>query len=97
LIAARSTVVRTYIYALGVIFHEMLTGLRPYKADSLIDVILMHKKGPVPILTAELEHYQEMLNLMMAKDPNNRFRDAESLLYFINQLEQRGTIKSPVR
>jgi len=48
-------------------------------------------------LTAELEHYQEMLNLMMAKDPNNRFRDAEGLLYFINQLEQRGTIKSPVR
>ena len=85
---------RADIYSLGVILYEMLTGSRAYVADSVIDVILMHKKAPVPKLPAGLEQYQDMLNLMMAKSRKDRFRDAESLMHFIAQMRRAGTVKS---
>ena len=85
---------RADIYSLGVIFYEMLTGEKPYNADSVIDVIYMHKKEPIPTLPAGLESYQELLNLMMAKRRNDRFRDADSLLHYIDMLRQRGAVKS---
>ena len=85
---------RADIYALGVILYEMLTGERAYKADSVIDVIVMHKKAPIPQLGAGLEQYQELLNLMMAKERNERFRDAESLIHYIDQMRKTGTIQS---
>lgn len=85
---------RADIYSLGVILYEMLTGARAYVADSVIDVILMHKKAPVPKLPAGLEQYQELLNLMMAKPRKDRFRDAESLRHFIAQMRRAGLVKS---
>ncbi len=85
---------RADIYSLGVILYEMLTGSRTYVADSVIDVILMHKKAPVPKLPAGLEQYQELLNLMMAKPRKDRFRDAQSLMHFIAQMRRAGLVKS---
>lgn len=85
---------RADIYSLGVILYEMLTGARAYAADSVIDVILMHKKAPVPKLPAGLEQYQELLNLMMAKSRKDRFRDAQSLRHFIVQMRRAGVVKS---
>lgn len=85
---------RTDIYALGVILFKMLVGKKPYYSDSVIDVILMHKKDPVPTLPAGLEDYQEMLNFMMAKDRNDRFRDAESVLHYIERSIQQGLFRS---
>ncbi len=85
---------RADIYALGVILYEMLTGERAYSADSVIDVIVMHKKSPVPTLPAGLEHYQELLDLMMAKKRRERFRDAGALLHFIAAMRKSGNIKS---
>jgi serine/threonine-protein kinase PpkA len=85
---------RADIYSLGVIFYEMLTGEKPYISDSVIDVIYKHKKGPIPKLPAGLEDYQDLLNLMMAKNRNDRFRDADSLLHYIRALQHRGMVKS---
>ena len=71
---------RVDIYALGVIFHEMLTGRKPYAADSLVEVIHRHANAPLPRLPGGLSLFQDMLDLMLAKDPGRRFRDVPAML-----------------
>ncbi|MEX2482394.1 MAG: serine/threonine-protein kinase [Gammaproteobacteria bacterium] len=85
---------RADIYALGVILYEMLSGERAYAADSVIDVILMHKKAPLPRLPAGYEELQELLELMMAKNRRDRFRDVDSLMHYIRELRRKGVVKS---
>ena len=85
---------RADIYSLGVIFYEMLSGERAYTADSVIDVIVMHKKSPIPTLPPGLEQFQELLNLMMAKNRRERFRDARALIHFLNEMRKAGIIQS---
>jgi serine/threonine-protein kinase PpkA len=79
---------RADIYSLGVILYEMLTGNKPYVAESVVDVIYMHRKAPLPVLPEPLAAYQELLNLMLAKRRNDRFRDADSLLHYLKQLRR---------
>lgn len=78
---------RADLYSLGVIFYEMLTGSKPYQSASVINVIVQHKQAPIPKLPEALQDYQPLLELMMAKDRRDRFRDADSLLHFIDKLE----------
>ena len=85
---------RADIYSLGVIFYEMVTGRRPYTAESVIDVIVMHKKDPVPTLPEELSDFQELLELMMAKRRRERFRDARALIHYIRELRRKGILKA---
>lgn len=79
---------RADIYSLGIIFYEMLTGEKPYKSDSVVDIIVQHKQAPIPLLPPGLEHFQPLLDLMLAKKRNDRFRDADSLLHFIQTMER---------
>jgi serine/threonine protein kinase len=85
---------RADIYSLGVIFYEMLTGMKPFYADSAVDVMVQHKRAPIPTLPTGLEKYQALLNLMLAKHRKDRFRDAESLLHYVRHLLQSGTLKT---
>ena len=48
----------------------------------------------MPQLPPGLEAYQELLTLMMAKQRNERFRDAESLLHFIAQMRKTGVLQA---
>ncbi|MCI0590585.1 MAG: protein kinase [Gammaproteobacteria bacterium] len=88
---------RADIYSLGIIFYEMLTGMKPYQSPSVIDIIVQHKLAPIPRLPPGLEEFQPLLNLMIAKDRNDRFRDATSMNKYIRKL-QASAIKalSPV-
>ncbi len=87
---------RADLYSLGVIFYEMLTGMKPYYADSAIDVIVQHKRAPIPTLPPALEQFQPLLNLMLAKHRKDRFRDAESMLHYARQLLQSERSKAEV-
>ena len=65
---------RSDIYSLGVIFYEMLTGEKPYQAESAMGIIYKHAQEPIPLLPARFAEYQSLLNMMLAKNPEDRLQ-----------------------
>ena len=77
---------RTDIYSLGAVFYNMLTGAKPYNGDTLEAIIDQHLHAPVPVLPENYQHFQPLLNGMMAKDPADRYV-AQTLWQEIDILE----------
>jgi eukaryotic-like serine/threonine-protein kinase len=76
---------RSDLYSLGVIFHEMLTGAKPYLGSTAIEVLQLHVSGAMPELPPELADHQLLLDGMMAKTPAERFASADDLLAILGQ------------
>lgn len=71
---------RSDLYSLGIMFHEMLTGLRPFRGSSVVAIIHAHRCEPLPRLPAELSHFQSLLDGLLAKSPQERFPTAAAAL-----------------
>jgi eukaryotic-like serine/threonine-protein kinase len=67
---------RSDLYSLGIILYEMLTGSKPYRADSPMALIYKHRKEPVPQLATGLDGLQPLLERLLAKRPEERFPTA---------------------
>lgn len=67
---------RSDLYSLGIILYEMLTGGKPYRAESPMAVIYKHRKEPVPQLASGLDGLQPLLERLLAKQPEERFPSA---------------------
>src|SRR3989449_1201147 len=74
------------IYALGLIFYEMLTRQRPFDAESVSGLIALHVSAPRPKLPDEFADYQGLLDRMIAVDPRNRFKRADEVLEAIDEV-----------
>jgi DNA-binding NarL/FixJ family response regulator len=71
---------RTDLYSLGVMFYEMLTGLRPYSGRSAMAIMTQHAGSPVPTLPPAVALQQALLDRLMAKRPEDRYASADELL-----------------
>jgi hypothetical protein len=64
---------RSDLYALGIMFFELLTGQPPYKGDTPIAVCMQHLTAPLPKLPPELADMQPVMDRMLAKKREDRF------------------------
>lgn len=79
---------RSDIYSLGCILYEMLTGMKPYQSESVIDIVIKHKQAPIPELPDEYKEFQPLLERMLAKKREDRFSDCASMVDYIKEIKQ---------
>jgi serine/threonine protein kinase len=77
---------RCDLYSLGVLAFELLTGRKPYHASSAQELLNMHINAPVPMLPPEHAQLQAVMESMMAKDRDQRYPSAKTLLDDLAQL-----------
>ena len=78
---------RSDIYALGVILYEMLTGQPPYDVKGSMSLLYAHINDPIPRLPEGLSEYQQLVDELMAKDPEMRVPDCRSLTLRLDRFE----------
>ncbi|MFY7905660.1 MAG: protein kinase domain-containing protein, partial [Burkholderiaceae bacterium] len=64
------------IYSLGVIFFEMVTGRRPYSAETMDAMLHLHMQAALPQFDARHAEFQPLLEGMMSKTLSSRFVQA---------------------
>jgi DNA-binding response OmpR family regulator len=76
---------RTDIYSAGVLLYQMLTGGHLFDGDSAVEVALQHLNTPAPPLPDALAEYQRLLDKLLEKDRDARFRNADEVIGFLTR------------
>ncbi|CAI8889993.1 serine/threonine-protein kinase PpkA [Pseudomonas chlororaphis] len=85
---------RTDLYALGVVLYEILTGKLPYIGSDSLSTALAHLTEPLPELPIAHGRYQGILRKLLAKDPAERFADADALIAALDHLPPAGAAEA---
>ena len=75
---------RSDLYSLGCLMYELLTGRPPFTGDTPVSIAYQHVSSPItpasqvkPGLSNDIDR---MLEVVLSKDPNNRYQDATAML-----------------
>ena len=71
--------IRSDIYSLGVVFYEMVTGRKPFEADTPMATLMKHMASPLPeptqFISALPNGVEKAILRALAKRPEDRFQD----------------------
>jgi len=75
---------RSDLYSLGVILFEMLSGRKPYTAETPLAVIYHHANAPIPRLPDDSAPLQPLIDALLAKQPKDRPATADIVVQWID-------------
>lgn len=85
------------LYTLGLVVYEMLTGKFPFEGDTGIQVVFMRvQEDPIPPSRFKpdiSEKWEELILSCLERDPNNRIREADDIVAFLEGDEELGSRK----
>jgi eukaryotic-like serine/threonine-protein kinase len=88
-VQGRALDLRTDIYSAGVLLYQMLTGRHLFDGETAMEVAMQHLNTPPPALPEHLERYQRLVDKLLEKDREARFRNADEVIGFLaRNLEQ---------
>jgi serine/threonine-protein kinase len=80
------------LYSLGIVFYELLTGRKPFVADTTVDMFLKHVNEPAPRLGKQVNELPPKLEALilqlMEKDKEDRPVDAAWVVRMLNEVEE---------
>jgi DNA-binding response OmpR family regulator len=82
-VQGRALDLRTDIYSAGVLLYQMLTGEHLFEGETAVEVALHHLNTPPPALPEHLQAYQRLLDKLLEKDREARFRNADEVIGFL--------------
>ena len=85
-VQGRTLDLRTDIYSAGVLLYQMLTGRHLFEGDTAVEVALQHLNTQPPALPEHLELYQRLMDKLVEKDRDARFRNADEVIGFLSRL-----------
>lgn len=82
------------IYSLGVVLYEMVTGVRPFEAETPLAVVLKHIEAPIPLPTKKAQNLpanaEHIILRALAKDRKNRYASMAEMASALDKGSETG-------